>query len=272
MTGRPAASNTAEGGGRPRKYPDPEGYVTGRPAASNTAEGGGRPRKYPDPEGYVTGRPAAHNMAEGGSQPRKYPDPEGYVTGRPAVSGGVSEYAGHSCGDAGSCKISNGADSVAAYYKGIMAAAGDAGCGEQEPAEGLISTGGSSCNTAGRHGENAGSAVSMCDDARVLLHCFSGSAELGKQYVRLGATISVAGPVTYKNNRKTVAMVSEIPLSFLLVETDSPYLTPVPFRGRPNMPPYVEHTAAKIAEIKGISFETVAEQTKRNAMRFYGIE
>ena len=211
-------------------------------------------------------------MAEGGSQPRKYPDPEGYVTGRPAVSGGVSEYAGHSCGDAGSCKISNGADSVAAYYKGIMAAAGDAGCGEQEPAEGLISTGGSSCNTAGRHGENAGSAVSMCDDARVLLHCFSGSAELGKQYVRLGATISVAGPVTYKNNRKTVAMVSEIPLSFLLVETDSPYLTPVPFRGRPNMPPYVEHTAAKIAEIKGISFETVAEQTKRNAMRFYGIE
>lgn len=121
-------------------------------------------------------------------------------------------------------------------------------------------------------GENTGSTVSMCDDARVLLHCFSGSAELGKQYVRMGTTISVAGPVTYKNNRKTAAMVSEIPLSFLLVETDSPYLTPAPFRGRSNMPPYVEHTAAKIAEIKGISFETVAEQTKRNAMRFYGIK
>lgn len=121
-------------------------------------------------------------------------------------------------------------------------------------------------------GKNTGSTVSMCDDARVLLHCFSGSAELGKQYVRMGATISVAGPVTYKNNRKTAAMVSEISLSFLLVETDSPYLTPAPFRGRPNMPPYVEHTAAKIAEIKGISFETVAEQTKRNAMRFYGIK
>ena len=272
VTGRPAASNTAEGGSQPRKCPAPEGYVIGRPAAHNMAEGGSQPRKCPAPEGYVTGRPAAHNMAEGGSQPRKYPDPEGYVTGRPAASGGVSEYAGHSCGDAGSCKISNGAYSVSADYKGIMAAAGDAGCGEQEPAEGLISTGGSRCNTAGRHGENAGSAVPMCDDARVLLHCFSGSAELGKQYVRLGATISVAGPVTYKNNRKTVAMVSEIPLSFLLVETDSPYLTPVPFRGRPNMPPYVEHTAAKIAEIKGISFETVAEQTKRNAMRFYGIE
>lgn len=120
--------------------------------------------------------------------------------------------------------------------------------------------------------ELAGNAVPLCDDARVLLHCFSGSAELGREYVRLGATISVAGPVTYKNNRKTVAMVGEIPLSFLLVETDSPYLTPVPFRGRPNMPPYVEHTAAKIAEIKGISYETVAEQTKLNAMRFYGIK
>lgn len=112
----------------------------------------------------------------------------------------------------------------------------------------------------------------LCDDARVLLHCFSGSAELGKQYVKLGATLSVAGPVTYKNNRKTVEMVRAIPLSFLLVETDSPYLTPVPFRGRPNMPIYVEHTAAKIAEIKEISYEKVAEQTKQNAMRFYGIK
>ena len=138
---------------------------------------------------------------------------------------------------------------------------------------GALSSDGSAGFGAGTgSGENTGSTVSMCDDARVLLHCFSGSAELGKQYVRMGATISVAGPVTYKNNRKTVAMVSEIPLSFLLVETDSPYLTPAPFRGRPNMPPYVEHTAAKIAEIKGISFETVAEQTKRNAMRFYGIK
>lgn len=136
----------------------------------------------------------------------------------------------------------------------------------------LSSDGSAGCGEGTGSGENTGSTVSMCDDARVLLHCFSGSAELGKQYVRMGATISVAGPVTYKNNHKTAAMVSEIPLSFLLVETDSPYLTPAPFRGRPNMPPYVEHTAAKIAEIKGISFETVAEQTKRNAMRFYGIK
>lgn len=111
----------------------------------------------------------------------------------------------------------------------------------------------------------------LCDDARVLLHCFSGSAELAKQYVKLGSTISIAGPVTFKSNRKTTAVVDEVPIDFLLVETDSPYLTPEPFRGKRNMPPLVEHTAAKVAEIKGISYEAAAEKTKENAMRFYGM-
>ena len=109
-------------------------------------------------------------------------------------------------------------------------------------------------------------------DARVLLHCFSGSAELGKQYVRMGATLSIAGPVTYKNNKKTVAVVDQIPLDFLLVETDSPFLSPVPMRGKPNTPPNVEYTAGKVAEIKGLPLEEVAARTKENAMRFYGIE
>lgn len=109
-------------------------------------------------------------------------------------------------------------------------------------------------------------------DARVLLHCFSGSAELGKQYVKLGATISVAGPVTYKNNKKTVAMVEAVPLEYLLVETDSPYLTPVPFRGKRNIPLFVEYTARKVAEIKDVSFEEVAKATRENAKRFYGIK
>ena len=108
-------------------------------------------------------------------------------------------------------------------------------------------------------------------DARVLLHCFSGSRELGQQYVKLGATISVAGPVTYKNNKKTVAVVEALPIEVLLVETDSPYLTPVPFRGKRNIPPYVEYTAAKVAEIKGLTLEETAARTKENAMRFYGI-
>lgn len=108
-------------------------------------------------------------------------------------------------------------------------------------------------------------------DARVLLHCFSGSRELGIQYVKMGATISVAGPLTYKNNRKTPAVVEALPLEVLLVETDSPYLTPEPFRGKRNIPPYVEYTAKKVAEIKGLTLEEVARQTKENAIRFFGI-
>lgn len=111
----------------------------------------------------------------------------------------------------------------------------------------------------------------MADDARVLIHCFSGSAELAAQYVKLGATISVAGPVTYKNNRKTVAVVTEVPMDFLLVETDSPYLSPEPLRGRRNMSPNVKYTAQKVAEIKDMTLEEVAAKTKENAMRFYGI-
>ena len=66
-------------------------------------------------------------------------------------------------------------------------------------------------------------------------------------------------------------MVDMIPVDFLLVETDSPFLTPVPLRGQRNMPVYVEHTARKVAEIKGLSFEEIAQKTKENAMRFYGI-
>ena len=108
--------------------------------------------------------------------------------------------------------------------------------------------------------------------AGVLLHCFSGSAEFGRQYVRMGAYISVAGPVTYKNNRKTVAMVGAVPIDRLLVETDAPYLTPVPFRGKRNTPLFVEYTARKVAEIKNLSFEETAEITRNNAKRFYGID
>jgi len=117
----------------------------------------------------------------------------------------------------------------------------------------------------------AGGKDGLAGDARVLLHCFSGSAEFGRQYVRMGATLSVAGPVTYKNNKKTVHVVETIPLDYLLVETDAPFLTPEPFRGKRNIPPYVEYTAAKVAEIKGVSLEEAAAKTKENAIRFYGI-
>ncbi len=109
-------------------------------------------------------------------------------------------------------------------------------------------------------------------DSRVLLHCFSSSKELAKQYVKLGATLSICGPVTFKNNRKTCQVVEEIPIEFLLVETDAPYLTPEPFRGRPNKAPYVEYTARKVAEIKGISYEETSRITCENAKHFFNIE
>ena len=109
-------------------------------------------------------------------------------------------------------------------------------------------------------------------DARVLLHCFSGSRELGQQYVKLGATLSIAGPVTYNNNRKTTEVVEAIPIEYLLVETDSPYLTPVPFRGKKNKPPYVEHTARRVAVIKGMDYETVCKKTLENAKVFFDIK
>lgn len=110
------------------------------------------------------------------------------------------------------------------------------------------------------------------DDARVLLHCFSGSSELAKEYVKLGATISIAGPVTYKNNRKTREVVETIPLEYLLVETDAPYLTPEPHRGEKNKAPFVEFTARKVAEIKGLSYEEVAKKTLENGKHFFDIK
>ncbi len=111
----------------------------------------------------------------------------------------------------------------------------------------------------------------MVTDARVLLHCFSGSSELGKEYVQLGGTISIAGPVTYKNSKKLVKVVEDIPIEYLLVETDAPYLTPEPLRGKKNKSPYVEHTARKVAEIKGMTFEEVAKRTLENGKRFFDI-
>ena len=104
------------------------------------------------------------------------------------------------------------------------------------------------------------------------IHCYSGSAEFAKEYLKLGAVLGVDGPLTYKNNKKTVAVVETVPLESLLIETDAPYLTPVPFRGKPNKSPYVEYVARKVAEIKGLTYEETAAATLNNAKKFFGIE
>lgn len=106
----------------------------------------------------------------------------------------------------------------------------------------------------------------------VVMHCYSGSAELARQYVKLGAYISIAGPLTFKNNRKTIEVVEAMPLDRLFIETDSPFLTPVPYRGKRNEPAHVQYVADKIAEIKGLTYKEVVEATKANACRFFDIK
>ncbi len=107
--------------------------------------------------------------------------------------------------------------------------------------------------------------------SKVLLHCFSGSAEMASEYIKLGGIISISGPVTYRNNKKTIKVVEQVPIEKMLVETDAPYLTPEPLRGKRNKTPYIEHTVRKIAEIKGLSFQEAAEITCQNAKKFYNI-
>lgn len=111
------------------------------------------------------------------------------------------------------------------------------------------------------------------ENTRVLMHCYSGSAETAKEYRKLGCYFSIAGPVTYGNNRKAAAVLAEIPFDRMVLETDAPFLTPEPYRGkRKNDPSLVELTARKVAEFKGVSLEDVAEHTMATAKHFFGIE
>ncbi len=106
---------------------------------------------------------------------------------------------------------------------------------------------------------------------RGVLHCYSGSLEMAEELVRMGWYLGVDGPLTYKNAAKLPEIVQKMPLERLLVETDAPYLTPVPHRGGRNEPAYVRHVAEKIAELRGISLEEVARQTTANAETIYAI-
>ncbi|MFZ5353831.1 MAG: TatD family hydrolase [Bacillota bacterium] len=104
-----------------------------------------------------------------------------------------------------------------------------------------------------------------------VLHSFSGSVEMARECLKMGLYISIAGPVTFKNAVKTLEVVKEVPMDMLLIETDSPYLTPVPHRGKRNYPGYVRFVAEKVAELKGISVEEVAQKTLENGKRFFRI-
>ena len=102
-----------------------------------------------------------------------------------------------------------------------------------------------------------------------VMHCFSGDVTLAEQVIELGFYISIPGVVTFKNARSLQEVVEIIPLESIILETDGPFLTPMPWRGKRNEPSYLPYTAEKVAELKRISIEEVAKKTTRNVERLF---
>ena len=106
---------------------------------------------------------------------------------------------------------------------------------------------------------------------RGVFHCFAGSAEMARELIKMGWMLSFNGAVTFKNAKKAPEVIAAVPLEKLMIETDAPYLTPVPHRGERNDSSYVCLVAEKIAQIKGLTPEEVEKATWENGRRFFGI-
>jgi len=113
--------------------------------------------------------------------------------------------------------------------------------------------------------------VSGSGVSKGVFHCFSGDMDMAERAMAMGFCISIAGPVTFKNAKKLQEITAAIPDDFLLIETDAPYLTPEPFRGRRNEPAYLIHTAQAVAALRGVSLEDISRITTLNAMRLFRI-
>ena len=107
------------------------------------------------------------------------------------------------------------------------------------------------------------------EGSTVIMHCFSGSVEFARECIKAGYYIALGGVVTFKNAIKMKEVAKDIPLERLLLETDAPYLTPVPFRGKENQPAYVRFVAEEIAFLRGISLKELADATTQNAERIF---
>ena len=121
------------------------------------------------------------------------------------------------------------------------------------------------------HGDGMDIVRRWADKVPGVFHCFSGSAEMAKELVKLGWYVSFTGVITFKNVRRALEAVAAVPMDRIMIETDCPYLAPVPFRGKRNHSGYVPKVAEKIAEIKGLSTEEVAAITLENGKRFFRI-
>ncbi|HEY7773794.1 MAG TPA: TatD family hydrolase [Marinagarivorans sp.] len=108
-----------------------------------------------------------------------------------------------------------------------------------------------------------------CREASGVLHCFTEDWDMAKRAIELNYCISISGIVTFKNAESLRDVVRKTPLDHLLVETDAPYLAPVPYRGKPNMPAYVREVAEFVADLKGISYQALAETTTANFLRLF---
>ncbi len=106
----------------------------------------------------------------------------------------------------------------------------------------------------------------------VVIHCFSGTKEDAKDYLDLGCYISFAGHTTYPKNEGLRLAARYVPLDMMLVETDAPFLTPEPLRGKRNEPVYVKYTAMKLAQMRGISFDSFMEKMLENAKRAFAVD
>ncbi len=106
-------------------------------------------------------------------------------------------------------------------------------------------------------------------NSTIVMHCFSGSVEFARECIKEGWYIALGGVVTFKNAIKTKDVAKDIPLDKLLLETDAPYLTPVPYRGKENQPAYVKFVAEEIAKLRGISTEEVEKNSSENAIKVF---
>ena len=121
------------------------------------------------------------------------------------------------------------------------------------------------------HGDTLAILKKEAKDVPGVMHCFSGSYEMARELLKLGWFIGVDGPLTFKNAVKLPEIVKDVPLERLLIETDAPYMAPVPMRGKRNEPAFVTYVAQKVAAIKGISLAETARQTTENARELYGL-
>lgn len=105
----------------------------------------------------------------------------------------------------------------------------------------------------------------------ILFHCFSGSVETMEECIKNGWYIAIGGVVTFKNAKKIKEVAKQVPLEYLMLETDSPYLTPVPYRGKENQPAYIKYVAEEIANIRGININDLVTITTKNAESVFKI-